>query len=541
LRRLTTAVALSAVLIPFLSPDASASAAVTDEPPPAEVQEVGPGQYFSDSSTFKIAETDVSFAGIGRRHGVAAANGDLARPQSAPATRPELAVFGPGWQGEFLGGAINRKLEVQNGAVVVTNLEEGNSTRYDLKSSVSLPGGGGINTYEDATGAKLTETTKWDATAGAMRTTMSEAISVDPATQDAGDDTFTDASGNPVSAADLKFAYTWAQPAGLQSTDTWRVTSVGTTAYGKSTVGYDTQGRISTIKEPAAGEAPETTLAFTYATSTTAGTSSLGDFTGRLKEVTVTVGTEAPQTAARYAYDLSGLLRTVSDPSDGTTQATYAYDGIGRLTSIDSRSNGAWQLSFPAGSAVPQVTSADADRPTAGTPIEGSGGIPSPVTPEPPPGDFIPGGIDGTQAYPKYCPTAKDWMWWTKIGCVSYAAHYGWHSPSWKRTASGFKVMGINHDHCTQAPDRPSGFDYRPACDSHDYGYGLIGNTYKKYKYYLDRSRKADVDNRFYITLRDKVCGGYFILVRGTCKRIALVYWAAVRVKGNPKNGANAT
>jgi hypothetical protein len=248
LRRLTTAVALSAVLIPFLSSEASAVAVA--EPPPAEVQEVGPGQYFADSATFKIAESDVSFAAIGRRHGVAAANGDLARPQSAPATRPELAVFGPGWQGEFLGGAINRKLEVQSGAIVVTDLEEGGSTRYDLKSSVSLPGGGGINTYEDATGAKLTETTKWDATAGAMRTTMSEAIAVDPATQDAGDDTFTDSNGNPVSAADLKLAYTWAQPAGLQSTDTWRVTSVGTTAYGKSTVGYDTHpaalpGRLS--------------------------------------------------------------------------------------------------------------------------------------------------------------------------------------------------------------------------------------------------------------------------------------------------------
>ena len=73
------------------------------------------------------------------------------------------------------------------------------------------------------------------------------------------------------------------------------------------------------------------------------------------------------------------------------------------------------------------------------------------------------------------------------------------------------------------------------------YGYGVIGNTYKHYKYYLDRSRKADVDGRFYITMRDKVCGGYFVLFRATCRRIALVYWGFVRVKGNPKNGANAT
>lgn len=538
MRRLTITVTVAMMLLPLLSPEASAT--TTDDPAPAAVQEVGPGQYFSDTNTFKISELDVSEGVIGRQHGVVAAAGDLARPQSAPATRPELAVFGPGWQAEFLGGAINRKLDVQNGAIVATELADGNSIRYTLKSSVSFPDGGGIQTYEDTTGSKITQTTKWDAAAGTMRTTMSEAVVVDPGAVEAGDDTFTDANGNPVSAADLKYTYAWAQPAGLQSTDTWRVTSVGTAAYGKSTVGYDSQGRIGTITEPAGAEAPETLLTFAYATTTTATGSTLGDYAGRLKGITVTAGTDAPQTLAGYAYDPSGLLRTVIDPSVGSTQATYGYDEIGRLTSINSSTNGGWQLAFAAGTAAPTVTSTDADRPASDAPIAGAA-FPDPTATGPPASDFVPDGIDPPQAYPKYCSGAKDWMWWTKIGCIAWAAHYGWHSPSWKRTASGFKVMGINHDHCTQSPDRPSGFDFRPACDSHDYGYGLIGNTYKHYKYYLDRSRKADVDSRFYITMRDKVCGGYFILLRPACRRIALVYWGFVRVKGNPKNGANAT
>ncbi|WP_200824816.1 phospholipase A2 [Nonomuraea solani] len=527
------------MIVPLLSAQASAEA--VDEPPLAEIQELGPGQYATDNGTFKIAELDVSAGLISRKHGVAMGDGNLARPQSAPSTRPELGVFGPGWLAEFAGGQLNRRLEVQNGAIVITELDDGTSARYTLKSSVAFPDGGGIQTYETTDGAKLTETTRWDAAIGAMRTTTSETIAIDQTVQDPDDAPFTNDDGTPISAADLAYTYTWARQSGLSSTDTWRVTSVGNTAFGKSTVAYDGQGRISTIKEPAGAETPESVLRFTYATTTTATGTSVGDFAGRLKNVTVAYGTEAPQTQASYGYDTSGLLRTVNDPSSGTGLANYAYDPVGRLTSIQSVTNGGWQMSFPAGAAAPQVSSTDLDLPVAGGPIEGATGINDPAATEPPLTDFLPEGIDPPQAYPKKCSTAANWMWYTKIGCSAWAAHYGWHKPGWKRTASGYKVMGINHDHCTSSADRPSGFDFRPACDSHDYGYGLIGNTYKGYKYYLDRSRKADVDSRFYITMRDKVCNGYFILVRGLCKKIAGAYWLGVRLKGKPKNGADAT
>ncbi|MGW0203079.1 hypothetical protein, partial [Nonomuraea sp. NPDC003201] len=146
MRRLALPVAVSAMLLPFLAPEVSAAALA--DPPPANVQEVGPGQYSSDTKTFKLTELDVSAGAISRKHGVALTAGDLARPQSAPATRPELGVFGPGWQAEFAGGEINRKLENQNGTIVVTELDEGTSTSYPLKSSVSFPDGGGIQTYE---------------------------------------------------------------------------------------------------------------------------------------------------------------------------------------------------------------------------------------------------------------------------------------------------------------------------------------------------------------------------------------------------------
>ncbi|MEU4235078.1 phospholipase A2 [Nonomuraea sp. NPDC026600] len=544
MRRLALPVALTAMLFPFLAPEvavatsAGTSATVLADPPLADVQEIGPGQYSADTKTFQLAELDVSAGAISRKHGVALTGGDLARPQSAPATRPELGVFGPGWQAEFEGGQINRKLENQNGTFVVTELDEGTSTSYPLKSSVSTPDGGAITIYEAADGSKITETTKWDAVVGAMRTTTTETYKTVLGALDPGDEPMTNADGTPVSDADIQLTYTWARPSGAPTADPWRVTSVGTVAFGKSTITYDTQARVSTVNEPARGENPASVTRFTYATTTTATGASFGDYAGRLKVATVAYGTQAPQTEASYSYDPNGLLRTVTDPSVGITQGTYAYDSVGRLSSIESASNGAWQLTFPAGVAAPQVTATGTDMPANGGTTEGAAGLDDPNATEPPAGDFLPDGVDPPQSYPKKCDTAKTWMWYTKSGCSAWAFHGGsWKKPDWKRTASGFKVRGIVHDHCTKpGPDRPLGFDFRPACDSHDYGYGLMTNQKKHYKYYLDRTlwRKADVDTRFYITLKDKVCGGYFFLVRPSCKKLASVYYAAVLLFGMP-------
>ncbi|SEF95434.1 phospholipase A2 [Nonomuraea solani] len=537
MRRLALPVAVTAMLLPFVAVATPVSATVLADPAPAEVQEIGPGQYSSDDKTFKLSELDVSAGAISRRHGVALAGGDLARPQSAPATRPELGVFGPGWQAEFVGGAINRKLENQNGTIVVSELDEGTSTSYALKSSVSFPDGGGIQTYQATDGSKITETTRWDAAIGAMRTTTAETYVTDLGPLEAGDDTFTNADGTPVSNTDLQLTYTWSRQPGAPSADPWRVTSVGTAAFGKSSISYDGQARISSVKEPATAETPESVTRFTYATATTATGTALGDFAGRLKNITVAYGTDAPQTEASYAYDPNGLLRTVSDPSVGATQATYAYDPVGRLSSIESVNSGGWQLTFPAGAAAPQVTATDLDMPVNGGTTEGAAGVEDPNVDEPPASDFLPDGLDPPQSYPKKCNTGKTWMWYTKSGCSAFSFHGGkFRKPAWKRTASGFKVRGIEYDHCTKSPDRPAKFDFRPACDSHDYGYGLMTNQKKRYKYYLDRNvvRKLDVDTRFYITLRDKVCGGYFILVRGACKKLAKVYYAAVLAFGMP-------
>ncbi|MFI0027220.1 phospholipase A2 [Streptomyces virginiae] len=135
------------------------------------------------------------------------------------------------------------------------------------------------------------------------------------------------------------------------------------------------------------------------------------------------------------------------------------------------------------------------------------GGITDPAAANPLSTDFSNGEITDPQAYRRHCSAATDWLWYLKTNCAA-------------------------------------GFNFRTACDMHDYGYGLIGNTYKGYSYYLDRSKKSNVENAFHTTMRTYSCKVYFILRRPGCNNWAYAYYKAVsnqRWGGNPKNGADAT
>ncbi|MFJ5875844.1 phospholipase A2 [Streptomyces sp. NPDC093088] len=512
------------------------------DPPAAtgEFEEVGPGMYSTGSQTFEIAENDVSAGSVGRRHTVAARAGDVAKPESAPVNRPDMGVFGPGWEAEFLGGELNQKLEQQGDAIVVTDLGVGESTRYLLKSSLDAPDGGWVKKYETAAGDRITDTARWDAATGTLVSTVVETLNVDLTVADEGQPAGASEAGDePVSAADLKPTRTWKQVA--PGTNAWRVTGSGNAAYGVSTVTYDSKGRVSTITEPAVGEALKETVAISYAASTTASGTKLGDYTGRAKEVKVTTGTTT-QTLARYAYDSSGLLRSVTNPVESSAAvSSYVYDSTGRVSDIVSPDNGDWDLAYPTTSASPDVLPAGPARPSSDAPIEGASGITDANATAPPATDIGPGEISDPEAYPRKCSWARHWLYYWKTGCAAWAAHYGWHKPYFKWTKTGYRVVGINNDGCsTPGPNvsRPGGWNFRPACDMHDYGYGLIGNTYKGYAYYLDRRKKVAVDDVFYTTLRDKVCAGYFW--KKPCRATAWTYRQGVR-KGNPKNGANKT
>lgn len=340
-----------------ITPAAPQAAGAEIVDPPAatgDFQEVGPGVYSTDSKTFEIAENDAGVGAIGRRHSVTAQADGVARPQSAPASRPDMGVFGPGWEAEFLGGELNQKLEQQGDAIVVTDLNVGESVRYLLKSSLDFPDGGGVKKYETAEGDKITDTTRWDSATGTLVSTMVETLNVNLSVADEGQpDGGTEVGDEPVAAASLLPTRTWKQAA--PGVNAWRVTSAGNAAYGVSTVSYDSKGRISTITEPAVGEALKETVAISYASTTTASGTALGDYAGRAKEVKVTTGATT-QTVARYTYDASGLLRSVTNPVQSSAAvASYVYDSTGRVSDIVSPDHGDWDLTYPAASASPDV------------------------------------------------------------------------------------------------------------------------------------------------------------------------------------------
>jgi hypothetical protein len=514
--------------IALLLPQQFASASTTSEVPDAplaagEVQEIGPGLYLSASDTYQVYENDVDGGLMARSHTVAGQPQGLALAQDAPTGRSDLGVFGPGWEAEFVGGQLNRSLTQDAGSITTKDLDTGEATRYELTNSFDRPDGGTVNDYAAADGSTLVETVVWDDLAGEMKATVVETPNLDLTTTATDDDTFTDEQGNAVPASDLKPSYTWTRlPV---SGDAWRVTSLGSKAFGDTTVSYDGVGRVSTVSETATATDPAKTVRVTYAGISTAAGDTLGDVAGQVKDITVTTGATV-QTLARYHYDASGLLKQVTNPAEGIDLAGYTYDGGDRLASMTSDDGTRWELSFTGDAAAPQALETTGS-PEPGAEVDGEDVIPPAEEPV------------GASAYPPKCSAANHWMRYTKSGCTTKVAHYGWRWPEWKTTPSGRKVRGIYKDHCTKSSDKPDGFDFRAACDMHDYGYGVIGNSYTSHSHYLDTSKKSAVDTVFYNTLKDDVCSDY--RHKSICRGYAWTYYQAVKSQGDPKNGADAT
>ncbi|MFF0765729.1 phospholipase A2 [Streptomyces sp. NPDC003737] len=522
---LPVAVALGLTLLAPLQP---ASATEVPDQPLAEgtIQPIGPGTYQSASDSFQINETDTSAGLVGRSHSVVGQLQGVSQAQDAPNDRSDLGVFGPSWDAEFLGGQLNRKVTYGSGSITTTDLDANESVRYNLTDSIDGVNGGSVNTYTSADGSKLVENITWDDLAGELKTTIVETLNIDLTTPVAGDDVPVDSLGNPIPAADLKPTYTYKQVGG--GGDNWRVTAVGNTTYGKSTVSYDSRGRVSTIKDPASVETPQS-VKVNYATTTTASGETLGDVTGQVKDITVTSG-QTLQTLASYSYDGSGLLRKVTNPSEGTDLNTYTYDTNDRLATVATPAD-QWDLSYVGDAAAPDaVQTVGTPPPAPDDPIT----LPA-VEPDPP--------ASAGPTAPSHCNLAMRWIWWQYGDCVTTVAHYGWRDPSWRQLPNHRYIMGITYDHCTNAADKPLGYDFRTACDGHDYTYGVMGNWYKNQPRRMAPAvaNKQDADREFYDLTKNQTCPVY--KTSWVCKAVAWSYYEAVssRWGGNPKNGADAT
>lgn len=88
----------------------------------------------------------------------------------------------------------------------------------------------------------------------------------------------------------------------------------------------------------------------------------------------------------------------------------------------------------------------------------------------------------------------------------------------------GITVRGLRYgDGCTKSADRPRNgkFDFRPACDMHDYGFWLMQNGG-----YLKKSQANvnEINSWFGTVLRYGACGEYRGPARDDCQRLAKAY-----------------
>ncbi|CRK33620.1 hypothetical protein BN1723_014755, partial [Verticillium longisporum] len=97
------------------------------------------------------------------------------------------------------------------------------------------------------------------------------------------------------------------------------------------------------------------------------------------------------------------------------------------------------------------------------------------------------------------------------------------------RKAKDPKRCRWDSDGCTSAPDRPAMFNFKPACQRHDFGYR---NTKAQRRY--TKAMKKRIDDQFKKDLY-KYCSGFkgLLAFQGVrCRRYADIYYVAVRKFG---------
>jgi hypothetical protein len=83
-------------------------------------------------------------------------------------------------------------------------------------------------------------------------------------------------------------------------------------------------------------------------------------------------------------------------------------------------------------------------------------------------------------------------------------------------------------DNCTLSPDQPLGFDFRLACNRHDFGY----QNFTALRVFT--KNKSRIDDAFHADLL-RICLTYSVLARPACDALALTYYRAVQIFGWPQ------
>ncbi|CCH29571.1 phospholipase A2 [Actinosynnema sp. NPDC047251] len=409
------------------------------EPGPAPSDQ-WPGRVEPDTGVWLTGGTDVFEPGLVTTRSHSAG-------QRIDLTNPNEQVLGPDWRLEPLGGVLGDRLKdfSANGYLQISRTSGSSSDRY--LADPARPG-----TFTSRDGGTVVRN---------------------------ADGTFTERDADAAAAS-----RTWRKV----GTD-HLITATTHPEAGTTTIGYDAQGRVSTLAAPTAD-----TATFRYATTTTATAAAPGDVAGQLKDVEYdAAGDPPPAVVVAYSYDSGKRLRRVDDlrrmDGEPVATSTYTYDPAGNITQLNTPPDGLWNLTYAAAGKMQTAT-------------------------KPP-----------TAALQPHCKYASQYLW-GRDGCWAgpVPMSYGGRKiqPSWRRTPGNKAVVGVTDDRCTApALQKPGGFDFRIACDMHDYGYGII---YLKTRQW-DKSKKGAVDSVFYTTLRDHTCNAYPSARRSSCKNWASDYY----------------
>lgn len=280
--------------------------------------DAGPGQVALWTGELSVTDTDADLTTPG---------GDLSvsRTHNSFAGTPAVqnAVFGPGWTASFdddsgLGGAQIIDATPRDGTITV------------------LTADGEALVYTTPTGARRTGTA---IPTGSYQpaddnTTLSGIVMT---VSGSGASTVLELTGDD--SVVTKFQVT---AASTTAAATFKTVEVRDPAVpGKTTYNYDSAGRVTSIVAPlpdgvtscVAGtpSAGCRVLKISYATTTTATSTTAGDYAGQVSKITAQVNTDSDRTLATYQYNSTGQLVT---QTDGRTSLTTAYTWTGTGASL---------------------------------------------------------------------------------------------------------------------------------------------------------------------------------------------------------------
>ncbi|MFB6961860.1 DNRLRE domain-containing protein [Streptomyces sp. NPDC056309] len=355
--------------------DASPASTITVDRNAGEAPsaEVGPGSVNTLTGDFGLSDTDASGFGL-----TATRSFSSRRPANGSQQEGQVAIFGPQWT-----------------AGTLAELSESDWAYVRKTSAASLAI---VDVDGEETGFTATKTGGWKPETGAEDLTLTGKDSAGTATNDltkVAAFTLKDTEGTTTTFTKVSSAATtWQVASTYLPTDnsTTKVVSE------KDPSTPDTKplarpkyviAPTSAVSQSTCETTPSTkgcrTLEYVYATSTTATSTTFGDYNGQVKQIRLwaTAAGASNSTAtvvSQYAYDSQGRLREQWDPRISPALKTaYTYDSAGRVVTLTPSGELPWTFEY--GKAGSNAVAGDGmllsvSRPTlkAGTKNEQDGG-----------------------------------------------------------------------------------------------------------------------------------------------------------------------